>query len=420
MKIAVSPTPLFNPRDALIFLAVYMLSLAVCIAVPRGLTFLPSSVALLGLIYIAVNQRALPHFDKKLLAFFAAFTVLACASAAWAPDPSYSFCKALKTGLLLFTFIIPMMAANAIPRDMLCKNKFIAAAVLLCAGAGAIIAFEYSTDFYLARLFMGIDGADWPASIQNGFLMNRGSIFLVLLSLPVMLLLRTSDMRARSKNILTAVFIIGIGALLITTNSQTAQIVAIFALPMLAYPAKSQRARRAILYAVLAVMFAAPFLVTPLHKLFISSTEHNEGGGLLIDASMPHRMEVWQFMAEQIKNAPFLGHGMESTRTLRAGYVMPHMQSDSVLHPHNAILQIWIEFGIVGIVLCAAFICFLLRKLDDMPALLQRYYVVLFIVLLGVLSIGYGLWQAWLIGMIQTLITTGFIAIRLNGLDERP
>lgn len=115
--------------------------------------------------------------------------------------------------------------------------------------------------------------------------------------------------------------------------------------------------------------------------------------------------------------APILGHGIESARSLRAGYIMPHMMTDHVMHPHNAVLQIWLEYGVVGLVIVMGFVCYLFFRLGSMPAIMQRYHVVFFIVLLSVLSMSYDLWQAWLVGMIQTLVALGLIAGRLTGVD---
>lgn len=420
MNSPIAPSPVLFPRAGFVFLSLYLLSLALCLAVPRALTFLPASIALGGVLYLFATQRALPALNKTLLSFIAGFGALACASSFWSPDPEYSFEKALKVLGVLLAGLLPLMMAKSLSLTIAHKNKIVIAAALLCAVAGALLAFEYSTNFRLSRFVMGIEGplrGDWPAPIRKGFLMNRSTVFLVLLCFPVMLMLRTSDLERRIKNILSALLIACVGAALLTTNSQTAQIAAILALPMLAFPAQKTKARRAVMLSILAVMLAAPFIIAPMKTLLLPSDADIGKEGFLIDASVPHRFEVWTFMSEQIMEAPLIGHGIEATRDLRAGYVMPRMRTDQVLHPHNAVLQIWVEFGLAGIVVAMGFVAFLLLRLDTMPAVLQRYHLVFFIVLMGVLSMGYGLWQTWLIGMIQSLLAFGFMAARITGAD---
>ena len=53
--------------------------------------------------------------------------------------------------------------------------------------------------------------------------------------------------------------------------------------------------------------------------------------------------------------------------------------------------------------------------MDDKPALMQRYYLMLFTVLLAVMSIGYGLWQAWQIGMVFAIASLSVMANNIYG-----
>lgn len=411
--------PVFSPRAGFFFLCAYILSLALCLMVPRALSFLPSVISLGGVLYLWAQNRSLPPFSKHFLYFMLAFGGLAILSAAWAPDPSYSFCKSWKIAAILISGVFPLMAARAVTSDTLHKHGIITALALTCSLAAIIISFEYSSNFLLTRIVTRVpdDIIQWPASIKMGFLMNRSSVFLVLLCLPTLLMLRTCDMPKHRKNALSALMAFTVGLVLLTTQSQTAQIAAVVALPMFFYPARKRLARRAMLYSVLCAMLVAPLLAVPAQRYLIATGANDAQQGFLIDASIPHRVEVWKFVSEQIFKSPLYGHGVESTRSLRAGYIMKHMRSDSVIHPHNAVLQIWVEFGMIGIALAMAFVMWLILRLDTLPAALQRYHSMFFIVMLGVLSMGYGLWQVWLIGMIQTLVALALMAARMTGAD---
>ena len=408
--------PNFSPRAAFLFLSVYFLALAVCVVVPRALSFLPSTVALSGLIYLYARHRMLPKIDKTLAVFFAAFSALACLSSFWSPDPEYGFEKALKTSALLLSGLIPLAAAGAIPPFSGNKNKIAITATCFCAIAGFALAFEYTSHYSITRFLLGIDSPhayDWPAPIKKGFLLNRSSVFLVLLSMPVALMLKGADIPRLKKYAFGIFLLSGIFTLGFTSQSQTALIAALLFFPALAFPAGNKAARRTFLLLLLGTTIAAPFIISPLQKLLVPQGGTEDAHSFLTEASIPHRFEVWTFVSEQIMTSPIFGQGIEATRHMRAGYIMPHMRADHVLHPHNAILQIWIEFGLAGIVLLMVFFCVIVRRIGFMRQDVQRYALAFFIVLLAVLSMGYGLWQAWLIGMIQTLVAVSMMAARL-------
>ena len=105
---------------------------------------------------------------------------------------------------------------------------------------------------------------------------------------------------------------------------------------------------------------------------------------------------------------------MDSMRFMKADHIMKYMKTDTVLHPHNAVLQIWLEFGAAGIIAAMAFVAFLFRRIETLPALQQKYYMLLFVVMLSILSTGYGLWQAWLIGMLNAITAMSVMAVRIN------
>src|SRR5207244_777034 len=79
-----------------------------------------------------------------------------------------------------------------------------------------------------------------------------------------------------------------------------------------------------------------------------------------------HRLIIWRFATDHIAERPVLGWGMDASRELPGGKTSVRDYLDlppsivlegSVmpLHPHDAILQWWVELGIIGAVLGVAF-----------------------------------------------------------------
>ena len=79
--------------------------------------------------------------------------------------------------------------------------------------------------------------------------------------------------------------------------------------------------------------------------------------------SFIHRLVIWDFTLERVAERPLLGWGLDSSRAIPGGkelrtthYVVPwsdrpvtHPNQKLPLHPHNAVLQIWLELGLAGV-----------------------------------------------------------------------
>ena len=125
-----------------------------------------------------------------------------------------------------------------------------------------------------------------------------------------------------------------------------------------------------------------------------------------ITAHKIHRLIIWSYAKEKIMDKPFAGHGFFSSRymsqelrqTLRGTnyQFMP-------LHPHNSILQVWLELGIIGIIIFLVFIKVLLNKIyfyHKKNSLTSALALFSFLQILVTGQIAYGFWQIWWIATI--------------------
>lgn len=407
--------PAFSAKQGFIFLLSFLVLMGMCLMVPRALSFLPGLAGICGLVFLSLKHRAMPVMDMTLLKFLTALCLLSLISCFWAPDWEYSAGKSIKSTFVLLSCFILLMLSNAIPRSIPYKNLIAGILCMACAIAGGLYFFEYQSGFMLTQFFLNMDPANLPSGIKSGFLLNRSMVFLVLLCLPSLLALYLCGLQRRTKLAILFCMALGIIPALIMTQSQTAQIAACLAPLMLLYPAHRKKARRFFAIAFVVTMISAPFVTIPLYENFEKSPVAKIDSGFMYQASIPHRLEVWNFISHKILEKPVFGHGIEATRFLKSDHLLPRMETFSVLHPHNVILQVWIEFGIVGILLAAGFIAYLFKHLDSKPPLAQHYYIVLFTVMLAVMTIGYGLWQAWQIGMVFSITALSVTVMRLYG-----
>ncbi len=415
---AIPTSRILSPREQGMIFAAMLASLAICLVLPRALCFLPAVTALLSAIYAYSMTRTLPPLDKKLFGFFAALCLLAAASAFWSFNRNFALERSLKLAGLFFSLAPLLFFAQTIDVNAAKKNALTIIAVMMCAVAGLAITFEYETAFSITKSILHFEG-ELPESILNGYLINRNATFLTLLCFPVLLLLCTGTLTKRNKQILAAIMLACVLSALAHSASQTAQISAALGVLMLFYPSHKKIARKVLLGGIIAAMLAAPFFAGPIQRTFFAGYTADTVLPVFLDsASVPHRIEVWSFISDQIMDKPFFGHGVEATRFFYSDERLPLAKVHSVLHPHNAVLQIWVEFGLMGILLLIGFTVYLFNKLDTLPPLLQRYYTMLMIVLFGITSTGYGLWQAWQLGMIFTLCALSVAIANLNGLRK--
>lgn len=405
---------LFSSKGSFYFAALFFAVMMVAIPLPRTQALLPCLLGGIAFIAFSIRHGAFPPMDKAMLCIMLAFIALGAASSLWAMHGDYVLVRAGKTAaVLLSSFALTTMARMVSP-DVKYKDCMVRIAVIGCAISLLVFFFEYHGGFALCRWFKNVAAGDvLPAEIAGGFILNRGTVFLTLLCLPVFLAVYASALPRTQKIVYAGLAFSGLGAALYATQSQTAQIAVVLAFLMMLYPSHNKIARRLLLGCVLVTMFCAPLIPGPAHEALSEAQTEFAADSYMTAASIPHRLEVWDFVAQKISEKPLLGHGMDSTRFLHSDQIMPNMRTHNVLHPHNAVLQIWIEFGLVGALLAAAFVAYLFYKMESLCPLLQRYYAALFVVLMGVLSTGYGLWQAWQLGFLFSIPAFSMMVTKL-------
>jgi exopolysaccharide production protein ExoQ len=82
------------------------------------------------------------------------------------------------------------------------------------------------------------------------------------------------------------------------------------------------------------------------------------------------------------------------------------------LHPHNAVLQIWLELGLVGAAVAAAMLCLVAAKVIAVggPGREAQGHLLrgAFFTAVAVMSVSFGIWQSW--WLCTLCLTLGFAA----------
>ena len=140
----------------------------------------------------------------------------------------------------------------------------------------------------------------------------------------------------------------------------------------------------------LAVTAAGLFIGMPLIVWGVRSAfDYNA-----IEAALPKtdamRLGYWSHAVDWIRAQPFKGWGLDASRSFAPGIR---------LHPHNAPLQVWMELGVVGAVLAAAFWGVTLAGLARPRARLAIGGAAASASVYLLFGVNFGVWQEWWLGL---------------------
>lgn len=154
----------------------------------------------------------------------------------------------------------------------------------------------------------------------------------------------------------------------------------------------SRRVAYAIVVACWTVscLFVVP-LVTYMHdNLMLHQSRH-------LFSSARSRVTIWKAVADEIYDAPILGHGPASLSLIIPNSAQQKHLKVARAHPHNAFLQIWFDIGAVGagLVFLSGLLGLWWIHFEGADA--EVAWLTQFVIYCAMLFPSYGLWQFWLL-----------------------
>jgi O-antigen ligase len=236
------------------------------------------------------------------------------------------------------------------------------------------------------RLMLG-SGSVTDASVEA----NRAAVVLAVLMWPTLMAAMESGYRRLAFVLPVVTF-----AVLLLTDSQTAPLVMLIG--VLVYIVCRVTPRLGfymMLVAGAAVILLMPFFFQATCPALL------HGGPDWSNAAVGAHFEIWCAVSSAIPDALFFGHGVEAARAVQDwGVTWRYFGGTGILHPHNAALQIWYEYGAVGAVLASAVWCATVLRISNLGPSARS---VCFAALTSIAVVGYvnyGLWQSWWLGSI--------------------
>lgn len=119
-----------------------------------------------------------------------------------------------------------------------------------------------------------------------------------------------------------------------------------------------------------------------------------------IPHSAKHRLFIWNFAAHKIADHPIIGYGFGSSKNIATENDIVHYGQYEwcllPLHPHNNVLQILLETGLVGFILFILLVDNILKwTIRNNNVLAAACFINYFFI--GTIS--FGIWQSWWIGV---------------------
>lgn len=349
-----------------------VIGLPACILAPRalGLFFPVAGVACLPFLLLQGRNlpALLPRHSSLYLAGLLAFIILGAVQI-HKPADHFNTYSGLLFNALAFSSIA-LATPLVVEANKILRWSAIGFSILL-----ALLCIEWLFGMPINELIAGFK--DKPANPL--YTLDRTIITCALLAWPIGAYARAKGVAQHT--LIAAAFILC--GLVWQTSSQAAAVGTLAALIAFATVSLLPQLTFALLRPLaIAVVISAPFLLLLLAGFL---AEHQN---FWPAANSGERLDIWVFTVNNLLDAPWTGQGFEALRYLGTGDVLR-------IHPHNGILQIWLETGLVGILLAAFALGAFLSWLRNLNPQLRPWALAAFTTWAVVFCVGYNIWQVW-------------------------
>ena len=372
----------------------------------RSASFIPGLAGLVGCLSIALLFKTRLTLPRHILIGVTSIATLALFSILWSFDPGHVWKMPLRAVAMMASGLLLITAAESFDLRALRPYLWIIPAALFVAAAMIVFDQTMGNPLYRSLRELAVD------EHINRSQYNRATSIIILMLIPCLSLLRGYC----SPKVTAGILVIGLLPLLILTDSQSGQLALLFAaIVYFAFPYTRPKAWYLLAGIIFVLALAAPFLSIWVFDHFAKDLNNmpvlGNGGGYA-----GARIEIWDYVSRYMLQSPLYGFGFEATRQVpHFDTAQIYQKTDFILHPHNFMIQIWMEFGAIGAllagVLMSGLIILMQKRLTKAEA---RIALPTLVACLSIASTGYGLWQAWWIGTLFTVAALCILAIRVQ------
>lgn len=365
-------------------------------AAPRAAGLVVPLFALFVFVVTVIRNRRIADLKSSSWLYVGAVLLLSLLSVFWSPDLSIGLERFFKLSLFfsLGTALILAIAAGLVATD----TRFLWAVSSAVFASTCMLGFHIYTD---GGIYALLNSQATELVVKHAA--NRPAVVLVLcFSAAVLALQKTGKFQ------LTIPLGLTLLSFLYFSTSQTALFGAgVWLLTYLVCALAPPIGRNLMTWGGAIFIVVQPALILSVQLLDV---ERNIDYGA---ASVGARLDIWYAVSHKILEAPFIGHGLEAARSINDWSVeFVYYNGNSMLHPHNGLLQIWLEFGLVGAALAAFGWVWVSQRVlrlsgEEIPVVASLLTTTLFI-----LTVSHGLWQSWWVWALFGVSALTILAIR--------
>ncbi|MDG2242272.1 MAG: O-antigen ligase family protein [Rhodospirillaceae bacterium] len=330
------------------------------------------------------------------------FVLWSLLSLLWAPsDPALAWTKAFTAIALGFVLAVALSRVSAEAIERIAGAVLIAIATLL-----GLLLVERITNGFLVGLVRSSETTDQLLNAMNG-----GLVLLCCCSFSA-----AGLMRVKTKSWINPALFLASVILVTASYRMDAVPVAVGAglisfLIVYRWGASS--------FVALAVLIGIGAVSWPTLSSFATASEFHVWFTETIHPNWGYRITIWSRVSEFIGQNPLIGYGFDSSRIVggTAGLLPDPAGRTSFLHPHNGLLQVWLELGFIGVLLFLATAAFSLRRiLESSPKPLSLA------VAAGTMTasatiwlLSFGIWQGGWLAVLGLTVSNVVLCFRLDG-----
>ncbi len=368
--------------------------------VPKSMgTIFP--VLSLGLFIYAGNfKETLKHKPLPLLSLFV--VTLCFLSLIWSQDVYASLERALKVFGVFLGGNFFFLAIKIGKREHFLFSKQDLKILSLIIGLGCVyLLFELLWGAKIYHLTHIKSLTEDPYSFSYSAF-NRAITLLSLSSVPLLLLIFKERLH---------IWGYGLSAILLFTifvsESQAIQLGILLFLISFALSKLTRHDFRKVIYPGLACLFLSlPFLFPYIFN------QNPEFLLLFLEEGYPmQRLELWNAVSLTVRENFLFGHGIDTIRRHAFDMGNLYFKTAHTPHPHNALLQIWYEFGLFGVFLIIPILLAPFYYLKTVRFSRRVWGYSFYAGILLIACVSYGLWQSWWIGTLFFILGLANLAI---------
>lgn len=385
---------------------------ALAVLAPKSMAplFLVTAIAVLAATFR--NWRAVQARYWPVTAWLAAFLVWSAGTSWLAPDPAGALrLVATLAGLFLGGVVLAASRRPLAVRDPELL-PWLAAGLLL---ALLLLVFELVSGYAATRLARGLDWEDIIGFSYGGLniasYVKNGIVVATLVFFPA-----AGWLWSNGRRLTAALFALVLVAIVVRSGSNTALAALAIGLIAALAGALAPRLLRFLSGLTVLLVVTAPLLFAALGSALPLAPEAGWSGRL--PSSLVGRLVIWDFAVEKIAERPVMGYGLDAARRLPGGDEKVDVMSldpeglerlrfrdfRMPLHPHNQVLQVWIELGAVGALLLAGFLATLLAAICRLDAADRAVAAGSFYAVFTFACSSFGAWQNWWLGLVMLVL----------------